>query len=118
MQFLKIIKLYHNILNELGENNKININWIPGHQGYVGNEKADHLAKLGSHQIQSMTKYPSKTYQKRSISYCKKNTSYSSDKLSKNRKYLIKSRQLNLNYHMTRAELNKDMMNTANIVQK
>ena len=43
-----IIKQCHIALNKLGENNKITLNWIPGHQGYEGNERADYLAKLGS----------------------------------------------------------------------
>ena len=35
-------------LNELGEQNKIAMVWIPGHQGLHGNEVADGLAKLGT----------------------------------------------------------------------
>ena len=26
----------------------MNLDWVPGHEGYEGNERADHLAKLGS----------------------------------------------------------------------
>ena len=44
----EIIKNCHITLNELGKNNKVNLNWIPGHEGYEGNERADHLAKIGS----------------------------------------------------------------------
>ena len=35
-------------LNQLAQTNKININWIPGHQGQLGNEVADRLAKRGA----------------------------------------------------------------------
>ena len=34
-------------LNKLGENNQVLIRWIPAHSGYLGNEKADSLAKRG-----------------------------------------------------------------------
>ena len=44
----EIIRNCHTILNELGTNNNVNLNWVPGHEGYEGNERADHLAKLGS----------------------------------------------------------------------
>ena len=35
-------------LNFLGMNNKITLNWIPGHEGHMGNEVADRLAKMGA----------------------------------------------------------------------
>ena len=35
-------------LNKLGENNQVLIRWIPAHSGYLGNEKADTLAKGGA----------------------------------------------------------------------
>ena len=35
-------------LNELATNNRVTINWIPGHRGYIGNETADQLAKFGT----------------------------------------------------------------------
>ena len=35
-------------LNKLGENNQVLIRWIPSHSGYLGNEKADSLAKRGA----------------------------------------------------------------------
>ena len=35
-------------MNKLGENNKITLNWIPGHSNYRGNEIADRLAKRGN----------------------------------------------------------------------
>ena len=35
-------------LNKLGENNQVLIRWIPAHSGYLGNEKADSLAKRGA----------------------------------------------------------------------
>ena len=31
-----------------GTNNNVNLNLVPGHERYGGNERADHLAKLGS----------------------------------------------------------------------
>ncbi|KAL5263830.1 hypothetical protein ACHWQZ_G005038 [Mnemiopsis leidyi] len=37
-----------NSLNTLGNNNKVSINWIPGHEGVPGNERADELARQGS----------------------------------------------------------------------
>lgn len=35
-------------LNKLALNNKVTIEWVPGHKGYEGNEKADELAKRGA----------------------------------------------------------------------
>ena len=35
------------IINKLGNTNKISLNWIPGHEGHMGNEVADRLAKRG-----------------------------------------------------------------------
>ena len=35
-------------LNKLGENNQVLFRWIPAHNGYLGNEKADSLAKRGA----------------------------------------------------------------------
>ena len=35
-------------INKLAENNNISLNWIPGHEGHMGNEVADRLAKRGS----------------------------------------------------------------------
>ena len=35
-------------LNKLRENNQVLIRWIPAHSGYLGNEKADSLAKRGA----------------------------------------------------------------------
>ena len=36
-----------NLLNSLAANNKVQLFWIPGHSGHMGNEVADRLAKLG-----------------------------------------------------------------------
>jgi hypothetical protein len=35
-------------LNKLGKYNKVQLVWIPGHEGFIGNEKADELARRGS----------------------------------------------------------------------
>lgn len=35
-------------LNELGQNNKVTIYWVPGHKNIHGNEMADELARRGS----------------------------------------------------------------------
>ena len=35
-------------LRKLAENNSVTLQWIPGHAGYEGNERADELAKEGS----------------------------------------------------------------------
>ena len=37
--------------------NNVNVNWIPGHQGYEGNEIADKLEKDGSKKNPSLTTY-------------------------------------------------------------
>ena len=38
------------LLNNLAKENIIKINWIPGHEGYKGNEIADRLANIGTNQ--------------------------------------------------------------------
>ena len=53
----EIINDCHIILNKLATHNNVNINWIPGHQGYEGNETADKLAKEGSLKTPSSTTY-------------------------------------------------------------
>jgi ribonuclease HI len=35
-------------LNKLGRHNKVHLIWIPGHEGFIGNERADELARRGS----------------------------------------------------------------------
>ena len=48
----QITKQCSDALNNLASNNiTVNLNWIPGHSDYNGNELADHLAKLGSKQV-------------------------------------------------------------------
>jgi ribonuclease HI len=42
-----IILSCHDTLNKLAINNTVTLNWIPGHMGYEGNERADTLAKEG-----------------------------------------------------------------------
>ena len=41
----KTILEYHKNLNKLCSNNQVTVSWVPGHQGYEGNETADRLAK-------------------------------------------------------------------------
>ena len=41
-------------LEALGEKNFVKVIWIPGHEGYVGNEKADVLAKRGAANVQDL----------------------------------------------------------------
>lgn len=35
-------------LNTLGRHNRVRICWVPGHEGFEGNDKADELARKGS----------------------------------------------------------------------
>ena len=37
-----------NQLNTLGTSHRVNLRWVPGHEGVPGNETADELARLGS----------------------------------------------------------------------
>ena len=71
----EIIRNCHNTLNQLGKNNTINLNWIPGHEGYEGNERADYLAKLGSQKHPTNPAYnktPYKTYENKIDNYYSK----------------------------------------------
>ena len=43
-------------LKHVCENNEVKLYWIPGHEGYVGNEKADKLAKRGAMNIHGTRK--------------------------------------------------------------
>ena len=53
----EIINDCHISLNNLARQNNVNINWIPGHQGFEGNEQADKLAKEGSKKLPTLTTY-------------------------------------------------------------
>ena len=37
-----------NLVNKISETNTVSIKWMPGHEGHLGNEIADRLAKLGA----------------------------------------------------------------------
>ena len=43
-----LVKQAKENLNRLGLSNEVIIQWIPGHEGYMGNEVADRLAKRGA----------------------------------------------------------------------
>ena len=47
----KVILEAKQTLEELAKNNQITLNWIPGHEGHMGNEIADRLAKRGASQV-------------------------------------------------------------------
>ena len=70
-------------LNRLGEGNQVLLRWIPAHNGYDGNEKADSLAKRGSTNSNSTPLYlptPKVTWN----GYLESNTRSESEKEWKN----------------------------------
>jgi ribonuclease HI len=44
----KVIFETKRLINKLGEDNRILVAWVPGHEGHLGNEVADRRAKLGA----------------------------------------------------------------------
>lgn len=44
------------VINELSEKNEIVIHWVPGHNGIIGNEIADDMAKTGSNRTRTGTR--------------------------------------------------------------
>ena len=44
----KLVLECKELLNQLANHNMVNLKWIPGHEGHLGNEIADRLAKRGS----------------------------------------------------------------------
>ena len=47
----KVILEAKQTLEELAKNNQITLTWIPGHEGHMGNEIANRLAKRGAIQV-------------------------------------------------------------------
>ena len=70
-----IIKCHHAI-NRLGRYNKITLNWIPGHEGYQGNVRADVLANQGAEKNEPTASSPPvpHSYHRRIIAQHCKNT--------------------------------------------
>ena len=46
-----LVKQAKENLNNLGLQNRVFVQWIPGHEGHLGNEVADRLAKRGANEI-------------------------------------------------------------------
>jgi hypothetical protein len=44
----KLVWDCHQSLIQLGKHNRVPLIWVPGHEGVVGNETADQLARTGS----------------------------------------------------------------------
>jgi ribonuclease HI len=44
----KVVWVCHQSLMQLGKHNRVQLIWVPGHEGFVGNEMADQLARTGS----------------------------------------------------------------------
>lgn len=44
----KLVKKCKTELNQLSSLNRVTVTWVPGHQGFEGNEIADQLARVGS----------------------------------------------------------------------
>ena len=44
----KLVLECKELLNQLSENNQVRLSWVPGHEGHMGNEVADRLAKRGT----------------------------------------------------------------------
>jgi ribonuclease HI len=45
---LKLVWDCHQFLTQLVRHNRVQLIWVPGHEGVVGNEMADQLARTGS----------------------------------------------------------------------
>jgi ribonuclease HI len=44
----KLVWDCHQSLTQLARHNRVQLIWVPGHEGIVGNETADRLARTGS----------------------------------------------------------------------
>ena len=51
----KTTQMARDELHKLGTDNNVILRWIPAHKGYLGNEKADELAKKGSGDIEAQS---------------------------------------------------------------
>lgn len=69
-----VINICNNNLNNLAQQNKIEIHWIPAHKQYEGNERADTLAKKGAQKLteeETYSKTPHKNLETKIYKYFK-----------------------------------------------
>ena len=81
------------------------MNWVPGHEGYEGNERADHLAKMGSLKYPLNPKYdkiPFKNYENKIDKYYQKSiiNRYKYSGISEEAKILTNELLITINYNL------------------